>query len=681
MAIFVNGEKIDPAVLQAEKDRLRPHYRRVFKDQTPEEQDKQLTEWTQENVIEQILLRQKARADSRSISENQIAAKLLEMKQSAGGEEQFYQRYNIAPEQEHEIKTDIEDQLRIERLIEELCRDLSGPTKDQVEQYYKENQNEFRYPEQIRAAHIVKHVDAATTPEQARQAIEEVHTQLTQSRNFEELAAEFSDCPENSGDLGWFPRGQMVPEFEEVVFNLSKDEVSDIFATGFGFHIAKLYDKKPAGCLSFAKVKGRIHDLLLEEKKNALLEEYVDRLKESADIKITVDPKPKKSSGKKPGKKKVPGRGFKKEINSILVKPAGPDCNMACQYCFYLEKEALFPQDKTHRMSLETLETMIRQIMQQGGKNISFGWQGGEPTLMGIDFFQKAVDWQRQYGQGQTVGNGLQTNGLLINKDWAVFLRQNNFLIGLSLDGPEHIHDRYRRTNNGLGTWQKVKSSAELLLENQVQVNALVVLNDYSVKYPEEIYSFHRGLGLNYMQFIPCVETDPRDKNKPASFSVSPIAYGKALCRLFELWLEDFTDGIPNTSIRFFDSLFYRYVGLEPPECTLLQECGVYTVVEYNGDVFACDFFVKPEWKLGNLKNNNLKAMLNSSRQNLFGRQKRSLADDCRQCLWLPYCRGGCPKNRISKAGLSYLCPAYKMFFEAADPHLRKMAEEWKKKR
>jgi len=211
----------------------------------------------------------------------------------------------------------------------------------------------------------------------------------------------------------------------------------------------------------------------------------------------------------------------------------------------------------------------------------------------------------------------------------------------------------------------------------------LVVLNDYSAKYPEEIYRFHRDLGLNYMQFIPCVETDPQDKDKPASFAVSPIAYGKALCRLFELWLDDFSDGIPSTSIRFFDSLFYRYVGLEPPECTLLQECGVYTVVEYNGDVFACDFFVEPEWKLGNIYDNNLKAMLNSPLQNSFGREKRNLAKECHQCQWLPYCRGGCPKNRISQSQgkkISYLCPAYKMFFEAADPHLRQLAEEWKKK-
>jgi len=372
----------------------------------------------------------------------------------------------------------------------------------------------------------------------------------------------------------------------------------------------------------------------------------------------------------------------RKPLNSVLVKPAGPDCNLDCTYCFYLKKSKLFPETKQHRMSEETLEIMIKQIMEQGERHVSFGWQGGEPTLMGLPFFEKAVYFQKKYGRGQTVGNGLQTNGLLLDENWARFLRKYQFLVGLSLDGPKHIHDAYRLRKGGRGSWQTVVDHAKMLLDHGVQVNALTVLTDYSAQFPEEIYQFHKSLGLNFMQFIPCVERDPNDPGKAADFSLTPERYGQFLVQLFDLWLADFKNGQPITSIRYFDSVFHTYVGLQPPECTLLPECGVYVVIEHNGNVYSCDFYVENDWYLGNVHTDRLADMLNSTRQKQFGLVKRKLPKECQQCKWLTHCWGGCPKDRQMDPrdqGMNHFCQSLKTFFEHADSKLRQLATEWRK--
>ncbi len=370
-----------------------------------------------------------------------------------------------------------------------------------------------------------------------------------------------------------------------------------------------------------------------------------------------------------------------KTLDSVLVKPAGPDCNMACTYCFYLEKSELFPGVRTHRMGEEILEEMTKQIMNQSQDQVSFSWQGGEPTLMGLPFFKKAVELQMKHGRGHVVGNGLQTNGLLIDGQWAEFLKEYRFLVGLSIDGPEHIHDRYRLMRNGKGSWSRVADKARLLLDSGVEVNALAVLSDYSVRFPEEIYEFFKSIGLDYMQFIPCVELDPNHPEQSAPFSVSPEEYGAFLCKVFDLWMADFIDNSPSTSIRFFESVFFHYAGLIPPECTLLEECGVYVVVEHNGDVYSCDFFVESDWKLGNVMRDELKTLLNSEKQREFGGMKSALPMECRECPWLRFCRGGCTKDRFhnpQEKTSNYLCPSYKMFFEHADWRLKKLADEWK---
>jgi uncharacterized protein len=371
-----------------------------------------------------------------------------------------------------------------------------------------------------------------------------------------------------------------------------------------------------------------------------------------------------------------------KPLTSVLIKPAGPDCNMRCRYCFYLEKDDLFTGTKTHRMSFEILEETTKQMLQQPFTSVNFGWQGGEPTLMGLPFFQKAVVFQKKYARGNGIGNGLQTNGLLIDRAWCDFLRKEQFLVGLSLDGPQHVHDHYRYLKGKQKSWSKIMNSCKRMLDTGVNVNALCVVNDYSVRYPQELYYFFKSAGLSYMQFIPCVETDRTNADRAAPYSVAAGDYGDFLCTLFDLWLADFQNDRPTTSIRYFESLFFTYVNQQPPECTLLNECGSYLVIEHNGDVFACDFFVEPEWHLGNVMRDRLTDLLNGQKQNHFGSLKASLPDVCLVCPWLQRCRGGCTKDRLRDPrdnGLNHFCRAYQQFFAHADAEFKRLAAWWRR--
>ena len=332
-------------------------------------------------------------------------------------------------------------------------------------------------------------------------------------------------------------------------------------------------------------------------------------------------------------------------------------------------------------MSIKVLEELIKQIMTQGGPHISFAWQGGEPTLMGLPFFKKAVEFQIQYSVNKTVSNGLQTNGLLINKEWAKFLKEYNFLVGLSLDGPEHIHNRYRITKGQKGSWKDVHSTAKMLISERVETNALTVVNDYSANFSEEIYNFHKGLGLNFMQFIPCVETDPTNPLQAAPYSVSEGKYGEFLIKIFDLWFADIKNGVATTSVRYFDSLFHKYVNLIPPDCTLEKECGVYLVVEHNGNVYPCDFFVENEWKLGNIMNAGINDMFNSTKQKEFSKMKAKMPKECWSCTWVSKCYGGCTKDRLRDPeddGSNHFCFSYKMFFEHADEKFKQLARQWR---
>ena len=682
MGLIINGEKINDSLINNEIQRLSPDYRATFTEQSPEEQDAQIKEWAKENIIEQILIQQAAKKDFNiKISNDVINKKLLEMIEEHGGKDKFYEQFDLSQSDENKIKDDIQLQLEVDTLLSNICKDIIGPNEAEIKQYFDNHQSTFISPEQVRVAHIVKHVNVTSEESKAKEEIQKIYEELKSGKSFETLANENSDCPGSSGDLGYFPRGQMVQKFEDIVFSMKNNQISDIFQTEFGFHIAKVYDRVPEQILEYKLVKEEIKEQLLEEKKNKEIEDFIDSLREKADITYYED-LPKDFPGLKQNKKNNKASSQpRKQLNSVLIKPAGPDCNMDCSYCFYLKKESLFTDSKIHRMSEDTLEKMISQILTNSGTNVSFGWQGGEPTLMGLEFFEKVIELQRKYGQGKTIGNGLQTNGVLIDKKWAEFLKKNNFLVGLSLDGPEHIHDHYRTMQNGKGSWERVVENGKLMLDAGVAVNALSVINDYSSKFPKEIYDFHKEFGIEYQQYIPCLEVNPHNASEIAPFSVSPENYGKLLCTIFDLWIADFKDNKPTTSIRYFDSLFHYYVDLMPPECTLLPSCGIYTVVEHNGDIYSCDFFVDPEWKLGNIHNDNILELLNSEKQNKFGQLKADLPETCKKCKWLRLCRGGCIKEREHHSNykkLNYFCESFKMFFEHSDKQMQQIADDWK---
>jgi len=369
-----------------------------------------------------------------------------------------------------------------------------------------------------------------------------------------------------------------------------------------------------------------------------------------------------------------------KPLRSVLIKPSGADCNLNCRYCFYLDKSALYP-GKLHRMSPQIQETLIRQVMQYATDEVSLTWQGGEPTLMGLDFYKRAIELEMRYGRNQLVGNGLQTNGLLLDRSWGRFLKEYQWLVGISLDGPAHIHDHYRLDQGGHPPHHRVEENARMLLDEGVAVNAMCCITDHSVKHPEELYAYYKELGLNVMQFIPIVETDKNNPGKAADFSVLAEDYGRFLCTLFDLWLADFRDGQPTTSIRHFESVFYRYVGLPAPECTMMRTCGQYVVVEHNGDVYGCDYFVEPRWRLGNIASGELINMLNTRKQEMFGLLKTQTGRPCRRCPWLSKCYGGCTKDRVKDPrdmNRPRFCTSYKMFLEYADPVLCELARQWK---
>jgi len=369
-----------------------------------------------------------------------------------------------------------------------------------------------------------------------------------------------------------------------------------------------------------------------------------------------------------------------RSLQSLLIKPAGPDCNLACTYCFYLEKAGLFADRPVHRMDEAVLEAMIRRALSPASPQFSFGWQGGEPTLMGLDFFRRAVELQEKYGGGRRISNTLQTNGMLIDAAWAAFLKAHRFLVGLSLDGPAHVHNHYRKKRDGSNTWEQVMAAARVMLDHGVEVNALVVVNDYSVNFAKEIYQFHKELGLPWMQFIPCVERDPADPSRPAPFSVSAEAFGEFMMTLFDLWWADLHGLTPATNIRFFDAVFHHYMEVPPPMCTLAEACGDYLVVEHNGDVYPCDFFVEAQHRLGNVMDDDLNTLFQSPQQRAFGRAKSSRHENCQSCPWLRLCWGGCPKDRIDESapGLSHLCEGYKLFFAHAHDRFSDLTRRFK---
>ncbi len=377
-----------------------------------------------------------------------------------------------------------------------------------------------------------------------------------------------------------------------------------------------------------------------------------------------------------------------------MVKPIGAHCNLNCTYCFYLHKRDLLAQPPRARMEDDLLETHIRQYIEaQTGDEVIFSWQGGEPTLLGLDFFRRVVELQQRYRKpGQAVENDLQTNGTLLDEEWVAFLKEHRFLVGLSVDGPAGLHDRYRVTRSGAPTHAATVATARLLRQHGVPFNVLCVVNRENARRPLDVYRYlTRELGSRRLQFSPCVEpsvfrhTAPRHWEPAAQpplgslaarpgppesvvteWSVDPEDWGRFLCKVWDDW---YRRDYGKVHVDLFETAVAQSLGLPAQRCVTAEFCGKALAVEHNGDVFSCDHFVYPEYRLGNLRDHHWRDLAFCGRQQTFGFAKRDLLPPyCRDCRHLPLCWGECPKNRFLRApdgspGLNYLCPGLKLFF------------------
>ena len=382
----------------------------------------------------------------------------------------------------------------------------------------------------------------------------------------------------------------------------------------------------------------------------------------------------------------------------VMTKPIGPLCNLDCKYCFYLEKEKLFPSNENFRMSDEVLESYVRQyIAAQNVPEIHFAWQGGEPTLLGVGFFRKVVEFQKKYAGGKTINNAIQTNGTLLDDEWCEFLAEHRFLVGVSVDGPPKLHDAYRVDKKGDATYEKVILGIRRLQKHGVEFNTLTVVNRVNSKKPLEVYRFLKEIGSGFIQFIPLVErladaeaiklgldlaAPPRVDEEGArlpvtEWSVEPEQYGKFLTTIFDEWVKQ---DVGKVFVQLFDVALGNWMGMGGGLCVFSENCGSALAMEHNGDVYSCDHYVYPRYKLGNLLNQDLGAMAASEEQRAFGQAKSAtLPEYCRSCEVRFACHGECPKHRFlrtpdGEAGLNYLCRAYKRFFTHVDPSMRKMA-------
>lgn len=386
----------------------------------------------------------------------------------------------------------------------------------------------------------------------------------------------------------------------------------------------------------------------------------------------------------------MPNSGF-----HIMTKPIGPICNLDCKYCFYLEKETLYPNTQHWAMPLDTLESYIQQyIAAQPYDDVHFAWQGGEPTLLGVDFFRTVVALQEQYADGKSIHNAFQTNGTLLDDEWGAFLAEHRFLVGLSIDGPRELHDYYRVDKGNAPTFDRVMRGLMKLKEHQVDFNTLTVVNHHNSQYPLEVYRFLREIGSGFMQFIPIVErkaVEPGPNGlvliqpsfesgaEVTDWSVEPLAYGMFLARIFDQWVKE---DVGRYFVQIFDVALESWLGLEPSLCVFRKTCGSALAMEHTGDVYSCDHFVYPEHKLGNIMESPLEQIVASPQQVRFGNDKRdTLPRMCRECEVRFACNGECPKHRFLRTpdgepGLNYLCAGYKHFFHHVDPYMKFMAAE-----
>ena len=390
----------------------------------------------------------------------------------------------------------------------------------------------------------------------------------------------------------------------------------------------------------------------------------------------------------------TPNSGGRGGNFQVMAKPAGPACNLACTYCFYLEKKNLFQDGRAFRMSDEVLEAFIRRYIESvDAPQVPFAWQGGEPTILGPEFFRKVVRLQQKFASGKTITNSIQTNGVLIDDEWAEFFAKHGFLVGISLDGPKRFHDAYRVDASGKGSFDRVMKGLRTLQSHQVEFNTLTVVNRKNARHPLDVYRFLKNVGSRFHQYIPLVErlpdarstrlglnlaTPPRpDQESPVTeWSVEPEMYGRFLIKIFEEWVRR---DVGEVFVQMFDNTLASWYGEEAQLCVFRETCGNALIIEHEGSIYSCDHFMYPEYRLGDIREKSLKEMVGSERQVKFGLQKRDgLTEQCRQCNLLFACRGGCPKHRFMKTpsgeyGLNYLCPAYKAFFDHVAPYMETM--------
>ena len=377
----------------------------------------------------------------------------------------------------------------------------------------------------------------------------------------------------------------------------------------------------------------------------------------------------------------------------VMLKPAGAHCNLACKYCYYLEKNNLYQNSHRHLMSDEMLEQFTREYIEaQTMPQVLFTWHGGEPLMRSIDFYKKALALQKKYANGKQIDNVIQTNGTLLTDEWCEFFAQNHWLVGISIDGPQEYHDHYRVTPAGKPSWEKVMQGISLLKKHRVEWNAMAVVNAYNAEHPLEFYHFFRDNGCQYLQFTPIVErlTEHEDGRTLASLaddreipladaSVTPQQWGNFLCTIFDDWVRH---DVGKTFVEIFDCTLANWMGVLPGICAYSKECGHAGVMEHNGDVYSCDHFVFPEYKLGNIREQSLIDMLYGEKQQAFSRLKHtSLPRQCKECDMEFACHGECPKNRFEKdkygePGLNYLCQGYYQYYTHVATYMDFMKRE-----
>ncbi|MDD2797244.1 MAG: anaerobic sulfatase-maturation protein [Bacteroidales bacterium] len=375
----------------------------------------------------------------------------------------------------------------------------------------------------------------------------------------------------------------------------------------------------------------------------------------------------------------------------VMLKPVGSLCNLDCHYCYYLEKSNLYSEYKNKIMTEQLLEKFVEEYLNsQTQREVMFTWHGGETLMRPISFYKKALEFQKKYANGRQIDNSLQTNGTLLTDEWCIFLKENNFLVGVSTDGGQEFHDEYRRDKSGAPTFHKVIKGINLLKKHGVEYNCLAVVNDFNADYPVDFYNFFKSIDCRFIQFSPIVErisnhasglklSLPEEEAELSDMSVSPTQWGKFLCGIFDEWIKE---DVGKFYVQFFDSTLANWMGQSPGLCTLAKHCGHAGVMEFNGDVYSCDHYVFPEYKLGNLNTSTLTSMMYSEKQLKFGTDKYDkLPTQCKNCDVLFACHGECPKNRFlttadGEPGLNYLCKGWKMFYHHVTPYMDFMKKE-----